>query len=216
MCDELVWSFEAITSVNWLEVIRTLATITTAIIAFLALRNWQRQDKAKRQAEFIDALIEAAHTYTAEMSKPVTLMEFAKIGMISYAPIDGEDRDVKGAIAYIKSNGARDKERWLDALQEARPSVIKLRSLAAKGQVFNFDNYGQCQEAVEMLTWHFKRIEAFVAGVASPTWNWDNPMVLKHLKDMMAIEADHIRESIKDNNILLIEFATKTYKQIYG
>jgi hypothetical protein len=57
MCDALVWSFDAITSINWLEVIKTLAPVATAVIAFLALKNWQRQDKAKREVEFLDALM---------------------------------------------------------------------------------------------------------------------------------------------------------------
>jgi hypothetical protein len=50
MCDVLVWSLAAITAINWLEVIRALATVATAVIAGLALKNWQRQDKAKREA----------------------------------------------------------------------------------------------------------------------------------------------------------------------
>ena len=86
MRDALVSSFDAITGINWLEVIKALASVVTAVIAFLALKNWQRQDKAKREAEFLDALIEAAHTYIAEVSKPVTLLEMAKIGMESHVP----------------------------------------------------------------------------------------------------------------------------------
>lgn len=66
MCDTLAWSFDTITRINWLEVIKTLAPVATAVIAFTALKNWQRQDKAKREVEFLDALIEAAHAYIAE------------------------------------------------------------------------------------------------------------------------------------------------------
>ncbi|MFZ2872524.1 hypothetical protein [Zavarzinia sp.] len=62
MCDTLAWAVDAITNINWLEVIKALAPVATAIIAFIALKNWQRQDKAKREAEFLDALIEATHT----------------------------------------------------------------------------------------------------------------------------------------------------------
>ena len=47
--------------------------MATAVIALWALKNWQRQDKGKREAEFLDALIEATHTYIAEVSKPVML-----------------------------------------------------------------------------------------------------------------------------------------------
>jgi hypothetical protein len=112
MCDVLVWSFDAITGINWLEVIKALASGITAVIAFLALKSWQRQDKAKREAEFLDALIEAAHTYIAEVSKPVRLLEMAKIGMTSHVQEwesgDEGDKAVKGAIAYIEKHGEQD------------------------------------------------------------------------------------------------------------
>jgi hypothetical protein len=220
MCDALVWSFDAITGINWLEVIKALAPVATAVIAFIALRNWQRQDKAKREAEFLDALIEAIHTYIAEMRKPITFLEMAKIGMVSHAPTweNGEQADiaVKGAIAYIQKNGEREAKRLLEVLEAVGPSVIKLRSLAAKGQVFKFDGYAKCRNAVAMLTWHFDRIEAFMAVIASPTWNWEHPKALKHLKDMMAIDPDEIRKSVQENNVALLEFASETYGRVYG
>ncbi len=220
MCDALVWSFDAITSISWLEVIKALAPVATAVIAFFALKNWQRQDKAKREAEFLDALIEATHTYIAETPKPITLLEMAKIGMKSHAPTwesgDEADKAVKGAIAYIQSNGEQDAKRLLGVLETVQPATIKLRSLTAKGQVFNFDGYAKCQNAVAALTWHFDRIEAFMAMIGSPTLNWENPEVLQNLKDVMAIDPDEMRKSVQDNNVVIIEFASGAYKRIYG
>jgi hypothetical protein len=78
MCHALVWSFDAIASIGWLKLIKALAPVATAFIALLALQNWRRQDKAKREAEFLDALIEAAHTYIAEMRRLITLLELDK------------------------------------------------------------------------------------------------------------------------------------------
>ncbi|WP_341644339.1 hypothetical protein [Thauera sp. SDU_THAU2] len=220
MCDALVWSFDAITSVSWLEVIKALAPVATAIIAFVALRNWQRQDKAKREAEFLDSLIEATHTYIAEMPKPITLLEMAKVGMESHAPTwesgDDADKTVKGAIAYIQKSGEQDAKRLLDVLEAVQPTTIKLRSLATKGQVFKFDNYAKCQNAVTELTWHFDRIEAFTAVIGSPTWNWERPEMLGTLKGVMGIDPNDIRESLKKNNVAIIEFASGAYKRIYG
>lgn len=221
MCDALVWSFDAITSINWLEVIKAFAPVATAIIAFFALKNWQRQDKAKREAEFLDALIEATHTYLAEVPKPITLLEMAKIGMASHAPTwesgePEEDKAVKGAIAYIQKNGERDAKRLLEVLEAVQPSAIKLRSLATKGQVFKFDGYAKCQNAIAMLTWHFDRIEGFMTVIGSPTWNWEHPEILTLLKDMMAIDPDAIRKNLKENNVAMLEYARETYERIYG
>ncbi len=217
MCDILVWSFDAI---RWPETISALAAVATTAIALFALQTWRHQDKAKGKAEFLDALIEAAHTYIAEVSKPITLFEIAKIGMTSHAPTwengDQAEIEVKGAIAYIQKNGEYDGNRLLEVLKTVQPSVIKLRSLAAKGQVFKFDDYAKCQNAVATLTWHFDRIEAFMVVIRSPTWNWDNPRVQKHLKDLMAINPDDIRKNIQENNIVLLEFSSEAYKRIYG
>jgi hypothetical protein len=154
------------------------------------------------------------------MPKPITFLGMAKIGMESHAPTweTGEQADivVKGAIAYIQRNGERDAKPLLEVLEAVRPSVIKLRSLAAKGQIFKFDGYVKCRDAVVMLTWHFDRIEAFAAVIASPTWNWEHPRVLKHLKDVMAIDPDEIHKSTQENNVALLAFASETYARIYG
>lgn len=220
MCNALVWSFDAITSIQWLEVIKALAPAVTAFIAFIALRNWRRQDKAKREIEFLDALIESVHSYIAEIHKPITLLEMAKIGMRSYAPTwengDHAHIAIKGAIAYIQKNGEHDSKHLQEVLATVQPIVIKLRALAAKGQIFKFACYAKCYDAIAKLTWQFDRIEAFMAVIGSPTWNWENPEVLKHLKDVMDIDPEEIRESARKNNVALLEFYSVTYKRIYN
>lgn len=217
MCDVLVWSLDAI---RWPETISALAAVATATIAFCALQTWRHQDKAKGKAEFLDALIEATHTYIAEMPKPITLLEVAKIGMKSHEPtyenVEQADIAAKGAICYIQKNEKHDSKHLLEMLEAVQPSVIRLRSLAAKGQVFKFDGYAKCQNAIEVLTWHFDRLEAFMVVIGSPTWNWEHPDVLKQLKNVMAIDPDDIRKSVQESNIALLEFASDTYKQIYG
>lgn len=218
LCDALVWSLDAI---RWPETISALAAVGTAAIAFGALQTWKHQDKAKREAEFLDELIEAAHTYIAEIQRPIMLLEFSKIGMASYAPTweKGEEADkaVKGAIAYIEKNGEHEGKRLLEALEAVQPSSIKLRSLIAKGQVFKFEDYKECQNSVAMLTWQLDRMEAFMAFIgSSSSWNWENPEVLRHLKDVMAIDPAEIRKSIQDNNVALIKFVGATYQRIYG
>jgi len=203
-----------------LEVIKALAPVATAFIAFFALRNWQRQDKAKREADFLDALIEATHAYIVEMPTPITILQMAKIGMESHAQTwetgDESDIAVKGAIAYIEKYGEETSKRLLGVLETVRPSVIILRSLAAKGQVFKFNGYAKCWNAVTMLTWHFGRIEAFAGLIGSSTWNWQHPEVLSHLKNMMAIGPDEIRKSLAENNAAILEFSSETYERVYG
>ncbi|MGB4065316.1 MAG: hypothetical protein WBK19_15940 [Azonexus sp.] len=217
MCDALTWSLDAI---RWPETISAIAAVLTAAIAFYALHTWRRQDKAKGKAEFLDALVEAAHTYIAAMVEPITFVVIAKIGMKSQMPTwenrEQEDIPVKGAIAYIQKDGEHHGKLLHEVLDNLQPSVVKLKSLAAKGQVFKFDDYTKCKSAVEGLTRHFEMIEAFMAVIRSPTWNWENPEVLDLLKRVMAIDPKEIRKSLQENNVALLEFTGTTYIRIYG
>lgn len=220
MCDALIWLFDTFRSINWLEVIKSTAPVVTASIAFAALKNWQRQDKAKRESEFLDLLIEATHTYIAELPKLIILLEIAKMGMASHVKTweigEQSDKIIQGAIAYIGKYGERDAKRLLEVLEMAQPSVIKLRSLIAKGQMFEFDSYSRCQKAIAMLTAQFDIIEASTTVIGSPDVNWENPMVLKNLKDVMVIEPAEMRKIVQENNISVIEFARAIYQRIYS
>jgi hypothetical protein len=212
--------WDAVTVTNCLELIKALAPVVTAIIAFKALKNWQRQDKAKREAEFLDTLIDAAHAYIAEIPHPIGILGFAKIGMESHAPTweqaDQTDIVVKGAIAYIEKYGKEESGRLFQALKALKPSVVRLRSLAAKGQMFNFRDYATCRDAIVVLTLHFGRMEAFAAMLGSAHMNWQHPEVRKQLQTIMAIDPDEIGKSIHANNVALLEFSGETYSRIYG
>ena len=126
------------------------------------------------------------------------------------------DKIIQGAIAYIGKYGERDAKRLLEVLEMAQPSVIKLRSLIAKGQMFEFDSYSRCQKAIAMLTAQFDIIEASTTVIGSPDVNWENPMVLKNLKDVMVIEPAEMRKIVQENNISVIEFARAIYQRIYS
>jgi len=220
LCESLIWSFDALTGISWLEVVKAAAAGATAWIAFSALKNWKRQDKAKREVEFIDSLLESAHAYIAEFSRPVALFEMSMIGIRSHSPPvsdGGEGVDTEqGAIIYIGKYGREESRRIVDALEGAQQSVIKLRSLIAKGQVFGFDQYAKAQNAVALLTWHFDRVETFAGMLGSSTLNWSNAEVLDSLRKVLKIDPDEIRSSIGRENIELIEFAGVTYKKLYG
>lgn len=214
------WAVDAISAINVLALVQALAPAVTATIAFLALRNWQRQDRAKRQAEFLDALVEAVHGFIVEMHKPIELLRLAKIGMAShvraYEHEDEQEGLIRGAIEYILARGEHDGKRMAQELATVEPSIVKLQSLMSKGQIFGFSGYARCQNAVTLLTWHFNRLLSFTSMVESPTWNWEHPEVRALLVKVMAIEPDDIRKNIAENDVAIIEFARDTYNRIYG
>ncbi|MDF2638500.1 MAG: hypothetical protein K0R64_1484 [Novosphingobium lindaniclasticum] len=204
----------------WLEIVKTAAPVATACIAYRALRNWQRQDRAKRQAEFLDELIDATHEHIVDMQRPIELLRMAKIGIASHANSwetrGAEDQTTAGALTYIEKHGEQDAKRLNEALAATQPSVVKLRSLSSKGQIFKFPEYTKCHNAVAKLVWHFGRIQAFTTMIASPTWNWDHPDVSSLLQKVLIIDPDEIQNDLGENDAAIIKFAQNSYTRIYG
>lgn len=208
------------TDVNWLDFLQALASVAAPVIALLALRTWRKQDKAKKEADFIDALLETLHTYTLAMSNPIALLDLIKIGMESYAPTweSAAENDIhfKGAINYIEKNGKSDAGRLSDSLKTAHSAVSQLRSLMVKCEAFNFDTCKELQEAIVMLTRPYERIVALQRVLALQPLNWDNPKVRSCLKDMMKIEPDAINKNIGASYNSVIELCRGAYRRIYG
>lgn len=208
-----------VTMVDWLDVARTGASLVTACVAYVALQNWRRQDKAKREAEFLDALIEATHAFIVDMAKPVTMIEMARIGMRSHSEDWGTEDEAgavaHGAVAYIDARGEQDSKRLFDALNDARATLIRLRSLGTKGQVFAFDDYGACYQAIVNLAWQFDRIEAFAGMIGSSTWNWRNPDVRSSLDKVLTITPDELQGRLTSGNVAVLTFAQATYRTLY-
>jgi hypothetical protein len=215
-----VWFWKMLMVIPWLEFIKTVAPVVTAIVAFRALKNWQRQDKAKRAAEFLDSLIDAVHAFTIDMSRSVSLFELTKMGIEAHSPTwetgTQEEIAIKGAIAYIQKRGKDEANRLAEALGNVNPAIIRLRTLAAKGQVFRFKDFAKCQNGIDMLSWQFDRIEAFTALLASSTLNWDHPEVQKTLKNVIKDDAGDIRKQLAENNVAILHFSTGAYQSLYG
>jgi hypothetical protein len=217
MHDVLVRSLDWLLGMPWLEILKAAAPVATALIAFSALRNWKRQDRAKRHADFLDQLIETVHDYVSLLAKPVEVAEFVKIGIKSHEPaFMGGDQRIAGVIQYIQKRGKEDSHTLVEALNACRPAAVRLRALMAKGQVFRFRDYHTCKNAVNQLTWQLGRLESLALLIGSTTLNWENPEVLQFLEKMIAIEPEEIRKQVDEENVVILAFTSKTYETIYG
>src|ERR1035441_304754 len=117
MCAAAAWLFENLASWRWPEIFTAAGTVALALFANRALAAWKGQDRAKREADFLSELVDAVHGYIAEMSKPITLASFIKIGMDSHAPEgDLKGLEVVGAITYIRKRGSEDSKRLASVL----------------------------------------------------------------------------------------------------
>lgn len=220
MCTLLNNVIGLLSQIDWHESINTISCAATAIVAILALQNWKRQDKAKREAEFLDALVEAAHTYITDISSAVTVFDFIKIGMKAHIPTwdEGTQSDLArlGVIAYANKAGEQAGERLGKALEAAQPSMIRLRSLVSKGQVFRLKRYNVCHESVAELTQPFEQMEAIMAFIMLGGWNWEHPDILRMLDNTIATEALMMRQKLMASNVRLIEFSQSAYLELYG
>lgn len=211
---------DSINSIEILEGVKALAPVFTLWVAYRALRNWQRQDKAKREAEFLDQLLDAVHRYLSEMKTPITVVEFTKIGIKGYveaaswhSPLDA---DINGTIKWMQNYGAPESKRILDTLESAKEPLTKLMSLTVKGQMFGFAEYGKCKNAVLMLEWQYNRMQGFAAMLGtSPTVNFANPEVRTAILNSTALDGHDIRKHCDVHGKTIVGFARETYALLY-
>lgn len=201
---------------DWLSIAQGVAGIWIAIIATIALSTWRRQIKAKKHIDFIDELTDTIHVFILSMSVPVSSLKFAKIGIDSYAGIHDEPEDIKNpeAIAFIKKQGKSTGKDIREHLDAARPILSKMKSLAAKGQVFGIENYSKCQNACRMLEWSYNQIEAFSSIIGDPHLNWKHPDVQQTLDNVLSIDPERIESNLAEQNSEFLLFARQAYYKI--
>ncbi|MGS1078391.1 hypothetical protein [Pseudoxanthomonas beigongshangi] len=198
-----------------LGAIDATASAVTAWIAWLALRTWKHQDRANREAHFLDSLVDAMHAYVAALATPVTMIEIVQIGFNAYAPTDN-DRDsyVYGAIAYIKARGEDSGRRLNEAIQAANHEVAALKAMATKGQIFSFKGYKECYAALINLASQLDRMAA-VSAILRSNLTTDNPEVFNHIRSITTVDRASIDDAITENSKLVLAFVKDTYALIY-
>ncbi|RDY66708.1 hypothetical protein DX912_11315 [Lysobacter soli] len=217
LCNALVWSLNAVAGISWLELIKAAAPLATAAIAYTALQNWRRQDRAKREAEFLDQLVETTHTFVDEMAGPLTHIRLTKAGFEGYEPSGGvEDMATAGMVAYIAKRGEEDSKRMLGALNSIQPTAARLTALATKGQVFRFEGYETCKAAATRLALRFSQVQLFAGMIGATTLNWENPEVRNACRILFSADPEAISDDLKASHVTILEFATAAYRRLYG
>lgn len=204
------------------EIITILANMATTVIAYYALQTWKNQDRAKIKYDFLDNLVETTHTFIQRMSDPIERFKFIKLAVLCHKPLRANDEknnnnmDAPCIIAYMKKSGESDGKHLSLLLASIQPESARLHALVTKGQVFNFDEYIQCQDAVNVCSRSFDRLAHIASFLSlSSSWNYESPDILQKATDIMNIEVEDVKKSIDDANVILIEFATKAYEKLY-
>lgn len=193
-----MWEF--LIGVNWSNTIQCIASVATAIIAYIALNTWKKQSRANNITNFLDALTEAVHEYLQTISQSVEILKKVQIGLKSYIPLPQDEyknNSYAKIISYIEKAGVSDSVLLFKALERCCPSVNKIQSLLAKGQIYNFEHYNNCQNSCSMLVWQFQRLQSVAAVIGHNSMNWDNQEVQKSMDDMLTVSSGDVQKLLK-------------------
>jgi hypothetical protein len=141
-----------------------------------------------------------------------------KIGIESHKDLPTNDISLLNPEypAFIDSSGKYYSERILQNLEQAKPFVSRIRSLASKGQVLGFKDYEKCANACRILLWQYDRLQSFAAFIGNEHMYWQNPVIQETAKRVMELDPDDIDRHLQDHNVLLLEFARDSYALLLG
>lgn len=202
-----------------IQMLSAIASIWTAFIATLALRAWGKTANAQKHLEFLDKLIETVYEYIQAMVIPIQIWECSKRGIDIYSDMGkghGSDSSIDGMIGYIKDHGKDDWSQLNIYLDKVRPITIRLEALAAKGQIFGFNNYKQCFDACRMLLWSFGQLEKCGYFIGNTNHFWENQLVNETMNKIVSVDAESIRQNIQRQNGILLEFSRQAYADALG
>ncbi|MCE5341783.1 MAG: hypothetical protein LLF92_11765 [Planctomycetaceae bacterium] len=202
---------------NLSSILTAIAGLWVAIIATCALRTWRYQTRAEKHIQFMDELTDTVHEYIQAMSAPIEMLKYIEISIEAYietASLKNENAKNAGVISYIENRGKDDQTRLIGYLDKVRPIISRMASLAAKGQVMGFENYGQCYDACEMLAWSYRQIEAVAMIIGNEHLNWANETVQRTLDKVITVKSDFINNNLAEHNRIFLEFVKQNYKNL--
>ncbi len=213
MCDLLRDSWQFLGSMDWPAIAQVGIGIWMAIIATSALSTWKRQTKAQKRTDFIDEMADTVHAFVVSMHAPVHCLMLAKLKIDCYTGIHGESPDIKNpeAVAFIKKDGKSYQQEIGKYLNEARPFLIKMKSLVTKGQIFGIEDYSRCQKACSMFEWSYNQIETFSSIIGNPDWYWNNPDVQQAIDNVLSIDSESIKNNLAEQGCEFFLFAKQAY-----
>lgn len=209
MCELLSW--------HWSGIIQSVTGIMTVCIASLALTSWKKQHKSQKVTDLLDELTDAIHELIQLISIPITRLMVIHIGIESYKHNTDLDNDLEypEVVSFIEKEGTENAARLMESLIHCEGAIHKIRSLVVKGQVFDIENYMDCQNACKLLTWQYDRLIVVYAILSSGNMNWKHPMVIKNIKNLLEITPDDIKKYLDENQVKFTNFVKNAYQREY-
>ena len=201
---------------DWLKVAGALSQIGTLLIAAIALNTWKDQAKAKKQTDHLDELTDAVHEYIQTLAAPIQVLKFVRIGIESHLGDTSKYGSNASAIQYIERRGKEDSAELWRKLNEATASIARVKSLMARGQVYDLQEFSNGADSIRMLLWQHDRIQVVAAMIGNPNLNWEHPLVIGALKNALAVDPADIDAHLQKYDIEFIQFVQANYRRIYS
>jgi hypothetical protein len=194
-----------------------LASIWVAVIATCALRTWKYQTRAEKHIQFMDGLTDTVHEYIQAMEAPIEMLKYIEIVIEAHSEsvsMQHPDAKYAGISYYIVKDGKADQTRLNEYLDKVRPIMSRMVSLATKGQVMGFKNYGQCYDACTMLAWSHGQIGAVAMMIGFTHPNWANEKVQEAFDKIMTVKSHSIRKNLEKYNGIFLAFVKQNYQNL--
>lgn len=209
---------QLLASINWLEVVQTLAALLAVYVAFAALSTWKHQSKAQKQSDYLDNLTDAVHEYIQALAAPIEVLKIIHIAIESHKgiPFSTDYGPNTHVIQFIESRGSEYSKKLWEHLNNSDSSVAQINSLVSRGQVYDLRNFAECINAVKMLLWQNQRLQVVASIIGSTTLYWKNPEVMKGIDNMLTVDPVDIEAQLQQHNVEYINFVNENYRNIYS
>jgi len=205
-------------SIDWLEVVQTLAALLAIYVAFAALSTWKHQSKAQKQSDYLDKLTDTVHEYIQALAAPIEVLKIIRIGIESHKgiPFSADYGPNTHVIAYIESRGSEYSKKLWEYLSKSDSLVAQINSLVARGQVYDLKNFVDCINSVKMLLWQNQRLQVVASIIGSTNLYWKNPEVMKAIENMLTVDPVDVEVHLQKHNVEYINFVNENYRKIYS
>lgn len=209
-CEILDW--------NWLGIIQSLSGVATLVIAYLALTSWKKQHKSQKITSLLDELTDSIHDFIQSVSVPAQHLQYIHIAIESCQYDVDLDKELEypETVRYIQKEGRESATRLMDYIRPCSASVHKIKSLVVKAQMFNIENFQDCINACEMITWQYDRLQVVYSILSSNNMNWRHPKVIEHLGHLSDITYEDIQKHLSESQVSYLKFVKASYSREYN
>jgi len=217
MTDKITNIICVLSNWEWSSIIQSSTSIALVLIAYVGLTSWKRQHKSQKATNLLDELTDSIHDFVQSISIPIQRLRFIHIRIDCYQFNTDLNKELAypEAISFIEKEGREVAAELIASLQPCENTVHKIRSLVVKGQVFNIKDFNECQNACNLITWQYDRLQVVYAILSDQNMNWQHPEVIKHVGNLLDITSEDIENYLKENQVEFLKFVKEAYAHEY-